>query len=49
LGLGTRTVLQSLTIGTDRTVAAVLRLGVAVGIALARLVVEPSTTATAFS
>lgn len=38
-----------LLIGTDRTVAAVLSLGLAVGIALARLVVEPSTTTTAFS
>jgi len=36
-------------VGTDRTVAAVLSLGLAVGIALARLVVEPSTTTTAFS
>jgi len=38
-----------LLVGTDRTVAAVLSLGLAVGIALARLVVEPSTTTTAFS
>ena len=46
VGLGIDSAL--LLIATDRSVAAVLSVGLAVGIAIARLVVEPSTTRAAF-